>query len=291
MAKKIKKNNKKVKVQKKRRKVSTRRKKTGRKQTGLARKKNYLLSALLIVFLASLVASFFFLLNTSEKRSYAAKITKRYLSRQYSISLVEFVKDFSELCFQKDFIDSTYLENKSSLIFADYPHFEKNIAGDLRILKNRAYHIIYNEELKIPIWAAYKLSYKENAKVPAKNDLVEPLSFEVDERSSSKLTSQAYNQSGFIRTFLASEKAIALKNDQEAFDECYLMTNVVPQKEELNNGVWQKLLNKEVNSYPARFEDVWIISGALFNSDTINTTPSGVAIPDAYYKIYVRQML
>ena len=73
-------------------------------------------------------------------------------------------------------------------------------------------------------------------------------------------------------------------------EDSFLMTNITPQKSKLNQRVWQRLEEVEINYFAKTFGKVWVITGPVF-SGTVERLASAwtVEIPDAFYKIYITE--
>jgi endonuclease G len=65
------------------------------------------------------------------------------------------------------------------------------------------------------------------------------------------------------------------------------MTNISPQKPNLNRKLWQRLEEVEVNYFTQLAPTIWVITGPVFD-DKIERLKTAwhVEIPDAFYKIY-----
>ena len=64
------------------------------------------------------------------------------------------------------------------------------------------------------------------------------------------------------------------------------MSNIVPQKPDLNRRIWRLLEERVAKEYSMNFEEVWIITGPVYD-DHREELKSGVEIPDAFFKIIV----
>lgn len=92
-----------------------------------------------------------------------------------------------------------------------------------------------------------------------------------------------YTRSGYDRGHLCP--AGEQKWSQEAMHNSFVMTNICPQKHELNSGAWKTLEEKE-RIWADRDSILVIVAGPIYNSpnpETIGET--GVAVPDAFYKV------
>lgn len=99
-------------------------------------------------------------------------------------------------------------------------------------------------------------------------------------RTNSKRTS------GYDRGHLAPNYAIATRYGATAQRETFLMSNITPQLHALNAGLWQELEQKVATSYPARYAEVWAITGPVFGA-TPKKLRGRVAVPEAFFLIVI----
>ena len=80
--------------------------------------------------------------------------------------------------------------------------------------------------------------------------------------------------------------AIGSRYGASAQRETFFMSNIVPQKPDLNRKIWRLLEERVAKKYAMSFEVVWIITGPVYDEHK-ETLKSGVEIPDAFFKIIV----
>jgi endonuclease G len=85
---------------------------------------------------------------------------------------------------------------------------------------------------------------------------------------------------------MAPNHAIDTRYGREAQLETFLMSNICPQRPNLNRRVWEKLEGKVADDYANRLPNVWVTSGPIFGAN-VERLPCGVEIPDAFYSIVV----
>jgi DNA/RNA endonuclease G, NUC1 len=151
-----------------------------------------------------------------------------------------------------------------------------------RVLMNQAYVVGYSEVRRNPVWAAYRVG--DLAEIPTPPP--RPEKFVADARTAARVTPDAYTGSGYDRGHLAPNYAIATRYGAGAQEETFLMSNIVPQQHSLNAGLWRELERKIATSYPARYEEVWVLTGPVFGADP-RELRGGVQIPEAFYLIVV----
>lgn len=155
-------------------------------------------------------------------------------------------------------------------------------AALLRVLVNRGYVVGYNDARGNPAWAAYHLRDLPALPTPPPR----PDTFSVDRRTLARVSPEAYAGSGFDRGHLAPNYAIATRYGTRGQEETFLMSNITPQRHALNAGVWKELEHKIATSYPARYEEVWVLTGPIFGEHP-KSLREGVQIPDAFFLIIV----
>lgn len=155
-------------------------------------------------------------------------------------------------------------------------------AGDLRVLHNRGYVVGYSDALGNPLWAAYRVQDLPRLPKPA----ARPEKFEVDRRTAARVASEVYAGSGYDRGHLAPNYAIATRYGAAAQRETFLMSNITPQLHALNAGLWKELELKIATSYPARYGEVWVIVGPVFEAKP-KKLRGAVAVPAAFFAIII----
>jgi len=156
-------------------------------------------------------------------------------------------------------------------------------SSKVRILKNTGYLVGYSETHRCPLWVAYKV-YDD----PAHGTSERPDGFSVDRRTRSGIDHSAYTRSGYDRGHMAPNYAIGETYGHKAQMETFLMSNIVPQRPNLNRGQWKELEQKVANDYAKKCGEVWVVTGAVFDGHR-QWLSSRVEVPDACYKIIVDQ--
>ncbi len=175
----------------------------------------------------------------------------------------------------------------SSFVFAGLPKRATN-ESYLKILRNEAFLVAYDEQRKCPAWVAYRLS----GDIQFTNH--ERLGFNVDERTDARIKHGDYTNSGYDRGHMAPSFGIYSRFGREAQEETYLMSNVCPQTAELNQGRWEEIEAMEAGrtprpeSWAETYSEIWIVTGPIYDSDiTELNTGVGVEIPDSFFKIII----
>lgn len=160
----------------------------------------------------------------------------------------------------------------------------------LRIFRNAGYMVGYSEWHAAPLWVSYRLFPKEEQPTGRR-----PSHFETDSRSLARIDHEDYTRSGYDRGHMAPNHAIALLYGREAQLDTFLMTNIVPQKPNLNQKLWQRLEAVEISHFAQQFGTVWVITGPLFSPEPQQMNHRwlsiDVDIPTSFYKIYLKGRL
>jgi endonuclease G len=152
-----------------------------------------------------------------------------------------------------------------------------------RVFRNESYMSGYSDLRGNPLWIVYRLKPIPESAPRYKR----PRDFSVDWRSLTHITSHDYTRSGYDRGHMAPNSAISRLYGKQAQLETFLMTNIVPQRPDLNQRVWQKLEELEATRYAKRFRELWVYTGPVFDKQITRLKSAWrVEIPDAFYKIY-----
>jgi endonuclease G len=152
-----------------------------------------------------------------------------------------------------------------------------------RVLRNEGFMLGYSDLRGNPLWVSYALHpLPENAPHHRR-----PSAFSSDWRGINRVSQQDYRHSGYDRGHLAPNYAISRLYGHEAQLDTFLMTNITPQKPNLNQKLWQRLETVEADYFAPRFGEVWVVAGPIFSASTRRLAGAwNVEIPAAFYKIY-----
>ncbi len=153
-----------------------------------------------------------------------------------------------------------------------------------RVFRNSHFMIGYSDYRGNPLWVSYVLT-------PIPKDakrLKRPGSFYKDWRNITQIEHSDYTHSGYDRGHMAPNYAISRLYGKSAQMNTFYMTNITPQKPNLNRKLWQRLEEAEVKEFTKYFDQVWVFTGPIFdeNKETLKHSKY-VEIPDAFFKIYI----
>jgi len=232
-------------------------------------------NALLLGLLGS-----WYLFQPPARRAEVNQLLGNYLERNKRIDLVDVIWDLHQLYYSPDFVRAPARADGGDLYGGrprpdGFPH-------PVRVLGNRGYTVGYSDVLENPVWAAYRVRDRDGPQPPAER----PDRFEVDLRTSARVSPAAYLGSGYDRGHLAPNHAIATRYGEEAQRETFLMSNIVPQRHALNAGPWKELELRVATSYPGRFGEIWVLAGPVFGRGGARL-PNGTVVPEAFFMILV----
>lgn len=168
-----------------------------------------------------------------------------------------------------------------------------NADNPVTILVNHGYVVGYSTKYNQPLWAAYQVSK------PKKDVDYERFPFFVDDLrlpEGNRIGTDTFGDDydlGHMVPNAATNRQYGKLSQMESF----LISNISPQKANLNRGVWQKLEFDILNRYPLAGtaqvpkNHVWVIVGPVFSDDpSFLTRKNGlqVAIPESFFCILAR---
>ena len=179
-------------------------------------------------------------------------------------------------------------ECETNFVYGGLPRWASaNNPDTIKVLTNCGCLVGYSESRKDPVWVAYHLREVGAPGQPA-DAPDRPGNFRIDERTDAKISDGDYaNKKGFDRGHMAPSYGIGSRFGTNAQKETFLMSNVCPQAKDLNEQTWRFLEEKEANDYANAFDEVWVITGPIFNGASTTWPESGVQVPYAFYKIIV----
>lgn len=154
-------------------------------------------------------------------------------------------------------------------------------ATPVKLLQNQAYMVGYDEARRNPAWVAYHLKSGESGTTSERPEM-----FVMDSRTRARIDHFDYSNSGYDRGHMAPNYAIDLVYGAQAQKETFLMSNIVPQQPELNQGPWKGIEKIVVNRYLKDYHELWVIAGPIYQ-EPVQRLQSGVVIPAAFFKVIV----
>lgn len=189
--------------------------------------------------------------------------------------------------------DSKALKQALSLFTIHGVPKNTNSDDPVTILINHGYALAYSSKHKQPLWTAYQVSkVKKDVDYERFPFFVEDVRLPTSDQIGTETFGHDYDLG-----HMAPNAAINRQYGKISQMESFLMSNISPQKSNLNRGVWQKLEFDILNRYPLAGTTkkpkahVWVIVGPIISDDPEfldRKNGSRVAIPDAFFCILVR---
>jgi endonuclease G len=164
---------------------------------------------------------------------------------------------------------------KISKVSDGYP--EDNLNDTL--LQYTGFTISYNEENEQPAWVAYILTKED---VQSGNE-ERSENFRPDKNiSTGSATLKDYSGSGYDRGHMAP--AADMKWSQIAMSESFLLSNMSPQEQGFNRGIWSKLEAK-VRTWAIQNDSILVITGPVIKGIKKYIGENRVGVPGYYFKV------
>jgi endonuclease G, mitochondrial len=147
------------------------------------------------------------------------------------------------------------------------------------ILRYTGFTISYNEKNEQPAWVAYILTRSE---VQGGNE-TRTENFRPDRNvSTGSAMLKDYSGSGYDRGHMAP--AADMKWSSKAMSESFLLSNMSPQEQGFNRGIWSRLEAK-VRDWAVENDSILVISGPVLKGIKKYIGKDSVGVPDYYYKV------
>lgn len=174
---------------------------------------------------------------------------------------------------------------RDSLSWMGVPTWERLSPLTLhRVLRNDGFLVGWSDVRVNPLWVSYWLHEADDADIGARP------AFRRDWRTLWPIVPDSYFGSGYDRGHLAPNYAIATVHGGEAQRDTFLMSNLTPQRPDLNRRLWQRLEEVVIDRFVPRFGAVQVITGPVFSErflDGARRRVGLVEVPEAFYKIVV----
>jgi endonuclease G len=172
------------------------------------------------------------------------------------------------------------------------PRWIAGVPSGTDLIVRRAYALEHSAQDKVPFWVCERLRDADLVKNTERGDRFGPDPL-LDPTRRAELGD--YKGSGFSRGHLAaSANHLASQEDNR---ETFFLSNVAPQLQALNGGLWARI-EARVRSWVTAQTSIWIVSGAMFHhlEEEDPATADGwveraeigagkVAVPTHFYKI------
>ncbi len=156
----------------------------------------------------------------------------------------------------------------------------------------RVHRVGYSESLRLPLWSSYRTFRKDAyTALPDRQDFLQ------DPDSTAAVKYADFTNSGYTRGHMVPRADIGYRYSADAQAGTFILTNIAPQLEAHNSGIWQQLESLICGSLSGStwtpgladtFSQLWVVTGTVVDANPARL-PSQIAIPSAFYKIVVRE--
>ena len=148
------------------------------------------------------------------------------------------------------------------------------------IVTHNFYTLSYSERHEQAEWVAYELKSEHISK----NDFKRPYFVEDRKVKSKSADWRNYKKSGYDKGHLCPAGDRTFNYD--AYHETFLTSNISPQNNEFNRGVWNRLEQK-TRYWSKKYGEVYVITGGVLQGQLKNIGEERVSVPSYFYKIIV----
>lgn len=176
-------------------------------------------------------------------------------------------------------LKSEFASENTEKVRLELPKTKKHIKQ--QVIQHLGYTTSYNEDLRIPNWVAYELTPDE-ARAHGQRDG----EFQRDPvvKGASAISSD-YSHSGYGRGHMAP--AGDMKWNTKAMRESFYLSNVCPQKNSLNAGLWNDL-EMGIRQMARKGNRMYIVCGPILGAAPRRIGKSKVAVPEKFFKVVLR---
>ncbi|AIM59666.1 endonuclease [Cellulophaga lytica] len=149
------------------------------------------------------------------------------------------------------------------------------------VVKHNYFTLSYNEKYEQAEWVAYLL----NKQHLTYEDRKRPYFIEDPKVKTKSADWRNYKRSGYDRGHLcpAGDRRFAL----QAYNETFYTSNITPQKNDFNAGVWNRL-EKKVRQWVKRDKELYVVTGGVLKGRMDEIGDEDVAVPNYFYKIVAK---
>lgn len=224
--------------------------------------------------------AFLVLVGCSGSKAERKEVLKKVVSETYS-ALNEAEQDDSET---RDGSTAAKEEGeKASVVEADgleLPVYTKGTLSET-IKKRYSYTLSYNHDTKNPNWVAWTITSVHASGSVQRMDFID----DKDMPDPKGYLSDYYN-SGYDRGHMCP--AGDNKWSEKAMEDCFLITNMCPQNNSLNRGVWNTI-EQQCRAWAKKYGKVYVVCGPIYlNQQHRKIGKNKVVVPEAFFKVVLR---
>ncbi|EMY3482844.1 DNA/RNA non-specific endonuclease [Flavobacterium psychrophilum] len=146
------------------------------------------------------------------------------------------------------------------------------------VVEHSFYTLSYSERYEQAEWVAYELKKNELSH----SNLERPYFIDDPEVKTGSASWRNYKRSGYDKGHLCP--AADRRFSRKAFDETFYTSNISPQRNDFNAGIWNTLEQK-TRYWAAKYDGVYVVTGGVLTNNLERIGKEGVAVPNYFYKI------
>lgn len=152
-------------------------------------------------------------------------------------------------------------------------------------LRNPGFQVGYSGRRAVPLWVSYE------ARTVDRHRFHDRPPFAADARVRRTVEPGVYRGSGYDRGHMAPNYLIANRHGAAAQRASFLLSNVTPQRPRLNQLLWQRLEEIEVDHMARRHDRLWVTVGPIYAGRSTRLRGNdGPAVPTAFYRIWLDEL-
>src|SRR5690606_29272034 len=151
-----------------------------------------------------------------------------------------------------------------------------------QIVQHSTYYLSYSEQHEQAEWVAYELKPEHILGGKHKRPY-----FNQDPKvSTASAHWNNYKNSGYTRGHLlpAGDRTFS----KEAYDETFYTSNISPQLQEFNTGIWNSL-EMRIRNFARKNGKVYVVTGGILTNNLKTIGKEKVAVPEYFYKVLLHK--
>ena len=155
---------------------------------------------------------------------------------------------------------------------------------DNQTVRYKSIVVYFNKRHRVPNCVAYELTSTMTSMADSRDaENRADYKFERDHTVKGCPDWWEYKESGYTRGHMAP--AMDMRWDPTAMEQCFLMTNICPQLDEMNDGEWRHV-EEAVHKWSRSAKRLVIFTGPIFSNDMERIGKHrDIAVPKSYFKV------
>ena len=155
---------------------------------------------------------------------------------------------------------------------------------DNETVRYKAITVYFNKDYRVPNCVAYELTNTMTSMADSREaENRANYKFERDPNVKGCPDWWEYKESGYTRGHMAP--AMDMRWDKTAMEQCFLMTNICPQLEEMNDGEWRHV-EEAVHRWSSKAGRLIVITGPIFSNNMKRIGKhQDISVPERFFKV------